>query len=297
MNRSAEFRSRLTDSCPLIADGAMGTNLQPRGLPVGTPSDVWNLENPSAVTQLHQEFIAAGSDILLTNTFGSKSLQLSQVGLEDRVRAVNLQAVYLAKAVARPSGAFVAGSIGPTGQLFQPFGSLTQEAAEKAFTEQVQSLVEGGVDLLVVETQFDLAEAQTALRAVRTITDLPLVCSFSFDRGTRTMMGVRPQQVAALVEDLDVDMVGINCGQGLEQNLVALQELRVSTKLPLWFKPNAGLPSTDEQDRTIYTIIPQAMAGHVKEWLAVGVNVVGGCCGTTPDHLAMIRSEITSLIS
>ena len=277
----------------LVADGATGTNLQQRGLERGVPSEEWVLERPEEILRLHRDFIAAGANIILTSTFGASRIRL-QVGntLKGRAAEVNRRAVELARQAAQGTDTLVAASMGPTGQLLKPFGPLEEEEAEAAFAEQAGLLAQAGADLLVVETQFDLGEAKAALRAARASGGgLPVVCSFSYDRGTRTMMGVRPAQMATELEDL-ADVLGINCGRSLDDNLKALQELRKATAKPIWFKPNAGLPKVDELDNSSYDVTPAMMGARVPEWLAAGAQVVGGCCGTSPEHLAAIARGV-----
>lgn len=271
----------------LISDGATGTNLQQRGLPDGRSGEWWVLENPVEIVRLAADFVTAGSDIILTCTFGASRLHLDQMGLADQAERINRTAVALAREAAAGK-ALVAGSIGPTGQMLEPFGPLTVEAAETAFAEQARWLSESGVDLIVIETQFDLGEAASAIRGVRSVTSLPVVCSFSYDRGTRTMMGVSPVKAAQALNDSGIDMLGINCGRSLEDNLKALQELRAATMLPIWFKPNAGLPAVDELGNSVYKTTPQQMAEGVPVWISAGAAVIGGCCGTSPEHLKAI---------
>ncbi len=178
--------------------------------------------------------------------------------------------------------------MGPLGHLLKPYGPLEPEVALAAYRQQAQALTEAGVDLLIIETQFDLSEAQAAIEGTKAVSDLPLVCSFSFDRGTRTMMGVKPSQICRQLPELGVDVIGINCGRSLDENLKSLHELSSATELPLWFKPNAGLPELDAEDRPVYSLTPEEMGARVSEWLAAGANVVGGCCGTSPEHLHQI---------
>ena len=287
------FLERIQAGRVLVADGATGTNLQQRGLERGVPSEEWVLERPEEILRLHRDFIAAGANIILTSTFGASRIRL-QVGntLKGRAAEVNRRAVELAREAAQGTDTLVAASIGPTGQLLKPFGPLEEEEAEAAFAEQAGLLAQAGADLLVVETQFDLAEAKAALRAARAAGGgLPVVCSFSYDRGTRTMMGVRPSQMAAELEDL-ADVLGINCGRSLDDNLKALQELRKATAKPIWFKPNAGLPKVDELGNSSYDVTPAMMGARVPDWLAAGAQIVGGCCGTSPEHLAAIARGV-----
>lgn len=272
----------------LVSDGATGTNLQKRGLSKGLPSDSWVFDNPQAIIQLHRDFIAAGSNVILTDTFGGSPIRLAKSGLRGRVVELNRTAVELARKAAQGTSTWVAGSIGPTGELLQPNGQLEETEMRAAFVEQARALSDAGVDLLVVETQFDLAEARIAVESVRSVSNLPLVCSFSFDRGTRTMMGVKPSQLAEILEPLGVDLLGINCGRSLPDNLKALQELRAATRLPIWFKPNAGMPHTNESGESGYEITPEEMGALAAQWIGNGAAVVGGCCGTTPEHLHQI---------
>ena len=197
----------------------------------------------------------------------------------------------LAKEAAAGTAVLVAGSIGPTGQLLKPLGPLEEADAISAFAIQARALSEAGADLLVIETQFDLGEARAALQAARAASRLPIVCSFSYDRGTRTMMGVRPAQMAQELGGL-VDVLGINCGRSLEENFKALQELRSATSLPIWFKPNAGLPELDPEGNPTYTLAPEQEGALAAQWVKAGAQVIGGCCGTSPEHLRAIASAV-----
>lgn len=286
------FLDRLHAGQVLVADGATGTNLQQRGLARGVSSERWVLENPEQIVTLHRDFIAAGSDLILTSTFGATTIRLEQSGLAERAAEVNRQAVALARQAAGQTSTLVAASIGPTGHLIKPLGPLDEDVAVAAFVAQAQVLAEAGVDLFVIETQFDLTEAKAALRAVRSVSNLPVVVSFSYDRGTRTMMGVRPSVMAAELADSGADVFGINCGRSLEDNLKALGELRAATQLPIWFKPNAGLPVLDKDANPTYTISPEQMGAQAAAWIAAGAQIVGGCCGTSPAHLAAIAKAV-----
>lgn len=291
MNNS-RFLTRLESGSVLVLDGATGTNLQRRGLPPGTPSDMWVLDQPEAVLQLYRDFVAAGSDVILTNTFGSSRMHLAHAGLADRFDASNRKAVELAQQAVAGTDTLVGGSMGPLGEMLQPYGTLPEEDAEAAYAEQAKVLSEAGVDLLVIETQFDLTEAKAAVRAARSVSDLPLVCSFSYDRGTRTMMGVKPSQMARELEDMGLSALGINCGRSLDDNMKALGELRAATTLPIWFKPNAGMPRTTENNELVYDVSPADMGEQVASWVQAGARLVGGCCGTSPEHLATIAAAV-----
>jgi 5-methyltetrahydrofolate--homocysteine methyltransferase len=291
MNNS--FLESIRSGQRLVSDGATGTNLIARGLPHGTTSEHWVLEQPEQIIRLHQEFVAAGANLILTSTFGATSLRLAGSSLAGRAAEVNQRAVALARQAVGTSSVWVAGSLGPVGGLLKPYGPLEVEAVTAAYAEQARSLAEAGADLLAIETQFDLGEAKAAVQAVRSVTDLPLVCSFSYDRGKRTMMGVSPTQAARQLADLGIDLIGINCGRSLEENLQNLVELRQATNLPIWFKPNAGLPQIDENNRTTYSLTPAEMGALAPAWLEAGAQVVGGCCGTSPEHLAHIARSLS----
>ncbi len=286
------FIEWLKDGDVLLADGATGSNLQANGLPMGVAGETWVLENPDAIVQLHQKFIEAGSDIVLTCTFGGTALRLEQSGLAARMVEINRQAVALARQAVGKATVLVAGSIGPLGHLLKPLGPVEETDAIAAYRAQAQVLDESGVDLLLIETQFDLAEAKAAIRGVRSVSSLPLVCSFSFDRGTRTMMGVRPRQIGEQLPPLGVDVVGINCGRSLGENLESLRELVSVVDIPVWFKPNAGLPRLDGTGKPVYDLTPKAMGESAADWLAAGAKVVGGCCGTSPEHLYQIAAVV-----
>ncbi|NPV55262.1 MAG: methionine synthase [Anaerolineae bacterium] len=287
------FIERLSAGPPIVLDGATGTNLQARGLERGQLGETWVLEHPEHILQLHQDFIQAGAEVILTCTFNGGGYFLKPEAV-DWITKVDHQAVGLARQAATAAGrpVFVAGSMGPLGQLLMPLGTLTETDAFAAYAAHAKALADAGVDLLLIETQYDLNEAAIAIRAVRSVSDKPLVCTFSFDRGTRSMMGARPEQAGKQIATLGIDAVGINCGRSLADNLQALQELRAATALPLWFKPNAGLPRMDATDQPVYDLTPEAMGAAVVDWLASGARLVGGCCGTTPAHLAAIAGAV-----
>ncbi len=284
----SRFLETLASGQILVADGATGTNYQARGLERGRAPEQWLFEAPEKVVQLHRDFIQAGSNIILTNTFGATRLRLAHAGLEDRVAEVNRRAVELARQAATGTDVFVAGSMGPTGQLLEPYGELAREEAIAAFAEQARALAEAGVDFLVIETQFDLGEATAAIEGARSAAQLPIVCSFSYDMGTHTMMGLQPAQVAQELTALNVDVIGINCGRSLDENLAGLKAMRAVTTKPLWMKPNAGLPRMTDDDVAIYEVAPERMGEQAAQWLEAGAQIIGGCCGTSPDHLREI---------
>ena len=184
--------------------------------------------------------------------------------------------------------------MGPLGQMMKPLGLLEFSDAQQAYAEQARALSEAGADLLVIETQFDLEEARAAIQGARSVSDLAIICSFSFDRGVKTMMGVSPTRMAQELSAFDLAALGINCGKSLADNLACLQELKQVTDLPIWFKPNAGLPSVDAMGDAVYDTTPQDVAGHVVEWIHSGAVIIGGCCGTSPEHLAAIAAQVAN---
>jgi 5-methyltetrahydrofolate--homocysteine methyltransferase len=243
------------------------------------------------VRELHRRFAEAGSDLVLTCTFGATTPRLADGPLAGRTIEVNTRAAALARE-AVGDDRLVAGSLGPTGQLVEPYGVLTRETAVEAYGEQARALADGGVDLLVLETFFALEEALWAIEGVQSATDLPLVASFSFDQGTHTMMGLSPTQVVAAVEPLGVAALGANCGRSLADTDAIVEEfLAAAPTTPLWVKPNAGVPRI-VGDTVVYDADPETLAEHVRGYAGRGARVVGGCCGSTPEHVAAIARAL-----
>jgi 5-methyltetrahydrofolate--homocysteine methyltransferase len=258
------------------------------GLPAGAAPELWNVEHPDQIIALHQAYLEAGSQIILTNTFGGSRIKLDRFGLGERVRELNLTAVSLANKASQGK-AFVAGDIGPTGELMQPMGPLTYQAAVQAFAEQATALVEGGADLLWVETMTDLSEAKAAVSAARQATELPVFCSLSFGRKARTIMGVSARQAAEELWPLGLSAIGANCGEGLEMIPEVLRQMRqVLPDAPLIVKPNAGLPRL-VADQTTYDLTPGDFAAQMKQFIALGAQVIGSCCGSSPAYIAALR--------
>jgi 5-methyltetrahydrofolate--homocysteine methyltransferase len=279
-----KFRERLSQPGILIADGATGTTLQRAGLPPGAAPERWNLENPDAIRALHRGYVEAGSDLILTNTFGGSRPRLAMEGLDGQVREVNLAAARLAREVAGDR-VLVLGDIGPTGQLMRPMGTLTYDDAVAAFAEQAAALAEGGVDAILIETMSDLNEAKAAVEGVRRATDLPVLVTMSFDTNGRTMMGVKPADAAKTLWAMGVDAVGANCGRSLSENLEAIRQMREALpEATLMAKPNAGLPRMDGM-QAVYDLTPEVMAECALEFAALRIKVFGGCCGSTSEHI------------
>lgn len=282
------FLERLAAGEVLVADGATGTNLQKVGLASGASPEDWVFDRPDEILKLHRAWVEAGSDIILTCTFGGTRLRLKDSKYANRAPELNRRAAELAREAANARDVLVAGSMGPTGQLFEPFGPLKKEAAIETYAEQAKALADGGVDLLVIETHFALDEAAAAIEGAKQVSDLPIVISFGYDRGVRTMMGVKPTQVVSAFNSLGVAAVGANCGTTLENMEKIVQEYAgANSGLCIWAKPNAGLPTIDHGVVT-YNVTPQQMADFAVRYVQLGVRIVGGCCGSTPEHVAAI---------
>lgn len=281
------FAERLESRSVLLADGATGTNYQDMAIGPGVAPEEWVFDAPERVGSLHRRFAEAGCDLVLTCTFGGSSVRLQDGPLAGRVRELNVRAVEIARGAVGEQ-VLVAGSMGPTGQLIEPLGPLTRDVCLGAFSEQARALVEGGVDLLVLETFFALDEALWAAEAIRAVTDLPLVMSFSFDQGTRTMMGLSPADVTTAADSVGVAALGANCGRSLADTAQLISEfLEAGLSSPLWVKPNAGVPKV-VAGTVVYPEDPDSFAVQVGEFVARGARIVGGCCGSTPAHLAAL---------
>jgi len=282
-------------SRPVLFDGGMGTLLQDAGLEAGAPGELWNLENPDAVRAAHAAYAEAGARILTTNTFGGTRPRLDMHGLGDRLAEVNRNAAGIARSVADERGLLVAGDLGPTGELLAPLGTMTPEDATALFAEQLAALVEGGIDLVLVETLSDLGEADAALAAARQVAPgLPVIVTMSFDTNLRTMMGVRPAEAVARLAAAGADAVGANCGRGpAEMELIAAEMVRARTgDLLLIAQSNAGLPQV-VGDHFEYDATPDDLAAHASRLAELGIDLIGGCCGSTPAHIAAMDAILT----
>jgi 5-methyltetrahydrofolate--homocysteine methyltransferase len=285
------FTDALASRAVLVADGATGTNYQNMGIEPGVAPEEWVVDAPDKVQELHRRFRDAGSDLVLTCSFGASSLRLADEALHGRAVEVNRRAAELAREAVGVD-VLVAGSIGPTGHLADPLGPLTRDLAVATFSEQARALADGGVDLLVLETFFSLDEGLWAVEGVQGASDLPLVVSYSFDQGTKTMMGLTPTQVVEAFAPLGIAAVGANCGKSLDETDAIVEELVAAADgLPLWVKPNAGVPRM-VGDQVIYDADPDDFAAHVARYVERGARVVGGCCGSTPEHIAAIANVL-----
>jgi homocysteine S-methyltransferase len=290
-----EFLERLARG-PLLADGAMGTMLYARGVPFDQCFDALNAEQPDLVQAIHREYVEAGAELLETNTFGANRFKLAAHGLEGRVRELNVAGARLAREVAAAAGrrVWVAGSIGPIGRPLAPLGAVTPEEVGEAFAEQAAALAEGGVDLLLFETFTDLAELAAGVVAARAATALPIVAQMTFTHEGRTLLGHTPADIVARLEPLGVAALGANCSVGAQGILQVMEQLVLLTRLPLSAMPNAGFPSY-VGGRVIYASTPAYMADYARQLVELGVAIVGGCCGTTPQHIRAMGEAIATV--
>ena len=289
----ASLANLLAEKHVLLADGATGTSYFKAGLASGEPPEFWTVERPDEVARLHQRFVDAGADIILTNTFGCNPHRLKLHNAQDRTYELARRAAELARGVAeravRPI--VVAGSVGPTGELFEPLGALTQEAAFESFATQLKGLRDGGADVAWIETMSAPQEANAAADAAISV-GLPYVITYSFDTAGRTMMGLMPRGIAATVAGLAVPpvAVGANCGVGAPDILVSLTDMR-DAPFPLVMKGNCGVPHF-EGTEAVYSGTPELMANYARLAIDGGARIIGGCCGTTPEHVAAMRASI-----
>lgn len=291
MTRS--FLERLSAS-PMLADGGMGTLLHARGVSFDHSFDGQNLDHPDLVREIHRHYIAAGAELIETNTFGGNYHRLAKFGLEEHVRDINLRGAKLARDAREIEGreVFVAGSMGPLGQALAPWGRLTPAEAEEAYVRQAEALLEGGVDLFILETHANPEEVRAAVTAVRKVSsDLPVVALVTFTGEGKTFIGLTPGEVVQALADLPIDVLGANCSVGPQQMLDVLLSMAASTRLPLAAMPNAGLPGYRD-GRFVYLSTPTYFASYATRFLDAGIRLIGGCCGTTPDHIAAMADVI-----
>jgi len=289
--------ARLAAGERLVGDGAMGTMLFQRGLEPGRPPESITLSHPGVLEEIARLYLDAGSDILQTNTFGGSPLKLALHGLDAETEAINREAV---RAVRRVAGdrAYVCASCGPSGRLLEPYGDVSAAAVHDSFRRQMAALLAAGVDGVIVETMTDLAEAKLAVRAAKEDSPgIPVLATMTFDatpRGFFTIMGVSVEAAAAGLLEAGADAVGSNCGSGIEQMVQVAREFRRHTAAPLVIQANAGLPRAVD-GRTVYDETPAFFADRARDLAELGVSVIGGCCGTTPGHIAALRAMVDGL--
>lgn len=278
----------------LLLDGAMGTMLMAAGLKQGTPPEIWNVEEPEKVRAVHRAYIEAGSNIILTNSFGGTTYRLKLHNYQDRVAELNRAAAVNARAEAdaadRP--VLVGGSIGPTGELFAPMGKMTFEGAKAAFAEQAAALAEGGVDVLWIETMSDLEEVRAAVEGANSVTDLPVAATMTFDTHGHTMMGVSPAKALEVLSTYGLAALGANCGNGPDEIKQVIETMHnLNPEIILIAKSNAGLPHWVDQELH-YDGTPEVMAEYTKEVRHLGARLIGGCCGSSPAHIQAMAAAI-----
>jgi methionine synthase / methylenetetrahydrofolate reductase(NADPH) len=277
----------------LVCDGAMGTMLYAKGVFVNRSFDALNLAEPELVAGVHREYVRAGADVVETNTFGANRLKLGVFGLAEKVHDINVAGARIARQVARER-AYVAGAIGPLGIRIEPWGKIGVDEAEAYFREQAQALLEGGVDLFVLETFRDLNEIGAAIAAVRSITDLPIVAQMTTEEDGSSLDGTLPERFAPALVARGATVVGLNCSVGPAPMLETIERIEQSVRVPLSAQPNAGRPR-DIEGRTIYLSSPEYMASYARRFVAQGVRLVGGCCGTTPEHIRQIKVAVQTV--
>ncbi len=281
------------DARVLVCDGAMGTMLYAKGIFLNRSFDELNLTQPDLVAEVHQAYVRAGADVIETNTFGANRIKLGSFGLADRVHALNVQGARIARHAAREQ-AHVAGAIGPLGIRIEPWGKTGVDEAEEYFREQAKALHEGSVDLFILETFRDLNEIRAAIRAVRSVCDLPIVAQMTTEEDGNSLDGTPPEAFAPALEAEGASVIGVNCSVGPAGMLETIERIAQSTRARLSAQPNAGRPR-DIEGRNIYLCSPEYMASYARRFIVNGVKLVGGCCGTTPEHIRQIKQAVRAL--
>jgi len=280
----------------LVSDGAWGTFLQQQGLPVGECPESWNLTHPDAVREIARSYVDAGADMVKTNSFGGTSFKLEHYGLADKVSEINEAAARLSREIAGDNQ-WVIGSVGPTGKMLL-MGDVTEEKLYEAFSTQIIALEKGGADAVCIETMSDIEEAMLAIRAAKENTKLEVICTFTFDpigdNEFRTMMGVTPAEAALACAIADADIIGTNCGNGLKNMINIVKQMRETLAgIPILVHANAGLPEIIN-DEVVFPETPEQMQAFIPQIIDAGANIIGGCCGTTPAHIAVIKRVLHS---
>ena len=281
------------ESRVLVCDGAMGTMLYARGVFINKSFDALNISSPDLVGEVQQEYVRAGADIVETNTFGANRIKLGSFGLADKLHTINAEGARIARGAAQER-AYVAGSIGPLGIRIEPWGKTGVDEARDLFEEQARALAEGGVDLFILETFRDLNEIGAAIDAVRRVSDRPIVAQMTTEEDGNTLDGTAPERFAPELERRGATVLGVNCSVGPAQMLETIERMAAVTKLPLSAQPNAGRPR-DVEGRNIYLCSPEYMASYARRFILHNVRIVGGCCGTTPEHIRQIKTAVRSL--
>jgi len=288
---SIDFLDRLKES-PILCDGAMGTLLYAKGIFINRCYDELNQSQPDLIRDVHHNYLQSGAEIIETNTFGANSFRLVRHSLADKVKEINAAGARLAREAAKSFDVWVAGSVGPLGIRIEPLGKISFAEARAAFREQISALVEGGVDLLILETFGYLEELHQAILAARDVNpEIPVVAQVTIDEDGNCLDGSTPETFTPRLEEWGADVIGCNCSVGPVAMLDAMERVRAATSLPLSAQPNAGVPRSVE-GRNIYLCSPEYMSSYARKFVAAGVRLVGGCCGTTPDHIRVMKSAL-----
>ncbi len=285
------FLSRLKQG-PVLCDGAMGTLLYAKGVFINRCYDELNLSQPDLIREIHHDYLQAGAEVVETNTFGANPFRLARHSCADKLRDINLAGVRLAREAAKSFDGYVAGSVGPLGIRIEPLGKTSLEEARAAFVEQISALAEAGVDLLILETFGYLEEIHQAILAAREVNDtIPVIAQVTIDEDGNCLDGASAETFAARLTEWGADVVGCNCSVGPVAMLDAVERVRRATTLPISAQPNAGMPRSVE-GRNIYLCSPEYMASYARKFVNAGVKFVGGCCGTTPEHVRSMKSAL-----
>ena len=286
----------------LIIDGGMGTMLQKNGLKSGECPELWNITHPEIVKSIHTSYLEAGADIILTNTFGANGIKLLKLKQQQHLKEINKQAVKIAREATGEymekysRQAFIAGSVGPTGEILEPIVTLKNGEAYEGYKNQITVMESLGIDMVVLETFYNIDEIKIALKAIKENSDLPVFASMTFDESMKTIYGVTPEQAVEQLFEEEADGVGANCGSGPELLYKVLTRMRIITDAPLLVEPNAGIPYL-ENNKVIYPATPEEMAEYAEKFVQLKVNIIGGCCGTTPEHIRAISKRIKEATS
>lgn len=288
------FFGKLSKEKVLVSDGAIGSLLFEKGLNPGDCPERFNLERPEILAEIALSYLQAGADIIQTNTFGASPLKLSDYDLDDKTEEINKKAVEIVKQIV-DSKALVSGSVGPTGKMLLPYGDIEPVAMKENYKRQIGTLIESGVDLLCIETMTDLNEAVIAIQSARELSqDIPIISTMTFDvlpQGCVTIMGNKISEVCAKLEEAGANVIGSNCGNGTDNMVTIAKEFIANSQLPIIIQSNAGIPTIID-DQVIYQETPEEFADFTKILLKLGVSIIGGCCGTTPDHIRAIRQTV-----
>src|SRR5215469_12686829 len=286
----------------LVCDGAMGTQLMLAGLANGDCGEAWNLSHPDRVLKIQRNYVEAGADCLITNTFGGSRLMLKRHGHVDQLREINQAGARVAREAFNGREGFVLGDLGPLGAILEPYGDLPADQALAAYEEQARALVEAGVDAIIIETQTSLEEMGVAIDAAKAAGAPCIIASFAYDLSQDksfyvTMMGVTPERAAELAQEHGADIIALNCGTGMDMNGAAMvaKQYRAACDLPVMVQPNAGLPVLENM-KAVYKQLPADMAANVPEAMAAGANIIGSCCGSTPEHTRAIRTVVDQFV-